>query len=74
MILLYQDPHGKQSSVGNHATRVSATVTPLDAELGQKVVMLEKTLLEKEKVIAELKEQISLLTIKDSEGVKQVMH
>ena len=73
MILLYRDPHGKNSSVVNHNSRVSATVTPIDAELGQKVVMLEKTVLEREKTIAELKEQISSLT-KEDNHIEQVIH
>ena len=72
MILLYQDPHGKKPSVVNHNSRVSATTTPMDAELGQKVATLEKTLLEREKTIAELKEEISSLTKKDN-CIKQVI-
>lgn len=73
MILLYRDPHGRNSSVVNHNSGVSATITPVGAELGQKVIMLEKTVLEREKTIAELKEQIGSLTKKDN-NIEQVIH
>ena len=74
MILLYQDPRGSKSRV-NHSQTDSKAVgaaapqvldNKLSSELEKKVTLLEKTVHEGEKTIAELKHKIDIL-MKDNQ-------
>ena len=70
MILLYQDPQGKTSVMGHSRTDSNAVggfSAPhvhgdKNTDLDKKVALLEKTVLEREKTIAELKHKIDALT------------
>ena len=67
MILLYKDPHGKNSAVVNTQTEgnLSGFTLPLQSnkfeESEKKAILLEKVVLEKEKTIAELRNKIDTL-------------
>lgn len=63
MILLYRDPYGKNLSMGQQSRSSAVAIPQLQdgVELGQRVTVLEKTVLEREKTIAELTHQIGIL-------------
>ena len=71
MILLYQDPYGKKSTVVHHTRSDSKRSNGIDinaktVELENKVASLEKTVQEGEKTIAELRQRIETLTKENS--------
>ena len=69
MILLYKDPHGKKLSVGHLSSGCGGGRSPQGEDLGRKIAMLEKTMLERERMISELKGQIGELK-KDTNSIQ----
>ena len=74
MVLLYKDPHGRDSGVVNSQTegtfnRVTSN-TIQSNELEKKMALLEKVVLEKDKIIAELRNENSAKNSTDQSQVR----
>ena len=76
MVLLYKDPHGRDSGVVNSQTegtfnRVTSNTIQNNKfdELEKKMALLEKVVLEKDKIIAELRNENSAKNSTDQSQV-----